>query len=412
MGSGTLSGMDAVKLRAWWAHRQGLDGSLAGAPPGDVLARTGWARSVGGVNPYLQMFGRAGTSRSAADEALAELAIHELPSARGCTYVLPAEDFAVGLRVGEWAAQPDLAVCEKLGVPRSEIDELCSALLDALDDAAGPQSPQQIRDVLGDKIRGLGDAGKRKGVTSTLPVALGLLQASGDVRRVPVGGRLDVQRYSYARWSPSPLSGASPTAEEARIQLALRYWSWTGGANMAQFRWFSRFSAANAKAAVAPLDLVPLDGDGEVLALPEDAEAFAEFSPPSRPRYSLLAWLDGLALLRRDLPSLLDPADAARALPEPISGSSLGALGDLPSQGIFDRGRLVGLWEFDPGEHDQDDGRIVWVSFGPDDEALRAAVTETERFVRDELGDAKGSSLDNPRNRKPRLAALRDYARA
>lgn len=40
--------VDDATLRAWWHHRQGLDGRLAGLPAADVLARTGWARSVGG----------------------------------------------------------------------------------------------------------------------------------------------------------------------------------------------------------------------------------------------------------------------------------------------------------------------------------------------------------------------------
>jgi hypothetical protein len=73
------------KVRAWWAHRQGLDGRLAGKPQADVLEQTGWARSVGGVGPYLTLFARAGTSREAADKAVAKLDIHELPAARGCT---------------------------------------------------------------------------------------------------------------------------------------------------------------------------------------------------------------------------------------------------------------------------------------------------------------------------------------
>jgi hypothetical protein len=50
-------------IRAWWWHRQGLDGRLDGAAPADVLHQTGWARSVGGANPYLTLFARAGTSR-------------------------------------------------------------------------------------------------------------------------------------------------------------------------------------------------------------------------------------------------------------------------------------------------------------------------------------------------------------
>src|SRR5713101_8077532 len=92
--------MDQTKLRAWYSHRQGLDGSLAGAKPADILARSGWARSVGGSAPYLTLFARGGTSRAEADAAAAKLEIHELPSARGCTYVLPSADFALGLAVG------------------------------------------------------------------------------------------------------------------------------------------------------------------------------------------------------------------------------------------------------------------------------------------------------------------------
>ena len=80
--------MDETKLRAWWSHRQGLDGALEGATPKEVLERAGWARSVAGVGPYLTLFARAGTSREEADRAVKDLQIHELPSARGCTYVV------------------------------------------------------------------------------------------------------------------------------------------------------------------------------------------------------------------------------------------------------------------------------------------------------------------------------------
>src|ERR1700677_2977363 len=86
---------DAAKLRAWYAHRQGLDGSLEGKSSAEVLLRAGWARSVGGVSPYLTLFSRAGITRDQADADAAKLHIYELPSARGCTYVLPSEDFAL-----------------------------------------------------------------------------------------------------------------------------------------------------------------------------------------------------------------------------------------------------------------------------------------------------------------------------
>jgi len=55
--------MEDAMLQAWWSHRQGLDGSLAGKSSAEVLERTGWARSVGGVGPYLTLFARNGASR-------------------------------------------------------------------------------------------------------------------------------------------------------------------------------------------------------------------------------------------------------------------------------------------------------------------------------------------------------------
>ena len=89
------------KLQAWWWSRQGLDGSLSASPPAEVLQKTGWARSVGSSGPYLTMFSRAGTSRQRTDAAVAALEIQELPSARGCTYVVPASHYAIALKAGQ-----------------------------------------------------------------------------------------------------------------------------------------------------------------------------------------------------------------------------------------------------------------------------------------------------------------------
>src|SRR5947209_9531930 len=135
------------KLRAWWSHRQALDGRMANAAPADVLSQTGWARSVGGVGPYLTLHARAGTSREAADGAVEKLEIHELPAARGCTYVVPASDFALALKAGQPFAGGDMKVAAKLGVTEKEIDKLCDAVIGAL--AKGPLDPEEIREATG-----------------------------------------------------------------------------------------------------------------------------------------------------------------------------------------------------------------------------------------------------------------------
>src|SRR5690349_3701639 len=129
---------------AWWWQRQGLAGPAGMTTAAGVLARTGWARSVGGANPYLTLFARAGTDRAGADEAVRALDIHELPAARGCTYVVPAEHFALALQVGRSAPEADLPVLARLGVDRSEVDKLCEAVLDVVGD--DPLDPAKLKD--------------------------------------------------------------------------------------------------------------------------------------------------------------------------------------------------------------------------------------------------------------------------
>jgi len=388
--------VDHTRLRAWWWHRQGLDGGLRGADPATVLAGTGWARSVGGVNPYLTLLARAGTSREAVDTAVRDLAIYELPAARGCTYVVPREHFGLALQVGRSAPEAEVRVLDKLGVPRREVDALCAAVLGVVGDR--PMDPAQLREVLGDAVRSLGEEGRKRGQSTTLPAALGLLQAAGEIRRVPVNGRLDQQRYGYVRWQP-PDTGYSD--EEARAELARLYFDWIAPASLAHFRWFTAFSAATAKAATAGLGLVDV-GDG-LLATPARAKEYADYRPPTRPAYSLLASIDALILLRRDHAALLDPADAERGVPGGKPAARLGGIVDLEDHPIVDRGRLVGLWQYD-----QAAGSIVtWTFAGRTDKALGEAVARTGAYVRDQLGDARSFSLDSPKSRAPRLAALR-----
>jgi winged helix DNA-binding protein len=385
------------KLRAWWSHRQALDGRLAGAGPAVVLEQTGWARSVGGVGPYFTLLARAGTSREAADQAVANLEIHELPAARGCTYVVPASDFALALKAGEAFAGGEMKVAAKLGVTEEEVDKLCEAVLGTL--AKGPLDPEEIREATGKASRNLGEEGKKKGLTTTLPLALGRLQATGDIRRVPVNGRLDQQRYRYTLWRPNPTAKFKMSAEEIQTELARRFCTWAGPATVAEFQTFSALGVKAAKAALEPLNLVVFDG--ERLMLPEHREELEAFQMPRQAQYALVSSIDGINLLRRGLETVVDAADLNHKLLKGVGASVL----DLPSHGIYDRGRLVGLWEYDPGAE-----KIAWMSFIPKNKDLAKAVDRTEAYVRDQLGDARSFSLDSPKSRIPRIEELRRLA--
>ena len=387
--------MDQSQIRAWWSHRQGLDGTRAGKSPAEVLEHSGWARSVGGVGPYLTFFSRAGTTREATDQAVERLQIHELPSARGCTYVVPASDFALALKVGEEFGKAEMKVAYKLGVTDREIDKLCEAVVTAL--GKGPLDPNQIREATGNASRSLGEEGKKKGVTTTLPLALGKLQAAGEIRRVPTDGRLDQQRYRYMLWRPNPLAKFKLPLEDAYTELAGRYFRWIGPATAVEFQAFSGLGVKASKAAIEPLRLVPLQDGSDRLMFPDDKDRLMTFKPPAKPQYALVSSLDALALLRNDIKSLIDE--------EHVKLQKVVGLTEFPNHAIVDRGRLVGLWEYD-----MESDKIVWSSFGIKDKALDAAIAATEKYIREQLGDARSFSLDSPKSRAPRIAALRKNA--
>jgi hypothetical protein len=394
--------MDPGVLQGWWFEQQGLMAPQEGLSSAQVLAHTGWARSVGGANPYLTLFARASVTREEVDRDLETQAVHELPSARGCTYVVPRGDYALALAVGQgFGDTADEARAKKyLGVTEAELERLSGAVLAALEQAS--LDPKELKEAVGDAVRNLGPEGKKQGMTTTLPLALGRLQSQGRIRRVPTNGRLDQQRYRYALWSPSPLEGWTKSREEALATLAARYFRWIGPASLAHFQWFSGLGARAAKEAAAPLGLVPLEPGSDLLLFPEDREALCSYRPPAEPRYALVASIDGITHLRRDVASLLAGEDGGRTMHSERGPLTLGGVQDLVNHAIIDRGRLTGLWEYDPG-----DGRIVWSSFVPKTPALEAAVARTEAYVRDQLGDARSFSLDSPESRQPRIKALR-----
>lgn len=383
-------------LRAWAWHRQGLDGSLSGKTSEDVLDRAGWARSVGGANPYLTLFARAGIRREQVDRDVAELRIHELPTARGCTYVLGRKDFAWGLQVGRDAALAPFKVLARLGVERGEITLLEEQVLHLLLESSEPMDPKQLRNELGESVRSLGEEGKKKGASTTLPTALGLLQADGRIRRVPVNGRLDQQRYAYTSWALPP-SGLDDDA--ARARLIERYLRWTGGATFKQTQWLSGFTVAQSKTALAALGAVEVTtAAGEQLwMLPDDVEQLSAFTAPQEEQIQLLAGTDSLVLLRRNSADMLPERDRGRK----ILDTMLALQADLSDHPILDRGRIIGLWQYDPGKE-----RIAAWTFDRPTAAVLRRISEVESWIREDLGDFRSFSLDSPASRQKRIDAL------
>lgn len=394
-----------ARRAAWWFHRQGLGRSATPAGPVEtVLAATGWLRSVGGANPYLAIRARCGWSRSEVDAAVRELQIHELPSVRGCTYVVPACHFQIALGAARMSGDPGDVVTARrfLGVTDEELDRLEQGVVAALRAEPG-LDPKQLRDRLGDLVRNLGADGKKRGVTTTLPLALGRLQLHGKIRRVPISGRLDEQRYTYVPWFPDTTD--FPTPDDSIRALASEYFRWAGPATPAEFQWFSGLGVRAVREVLATLELAgPRPGD-DSLMLPEDVEPYREFlarPPETDPDVVLLGSIDGLFHLRRSLAEFTHPEDRERPIPGEPRGLVSAGLHDVPSHAIVDRGRLIGLWEYDPGA-----GEIESVVWTERSEPVSRAIEDLAEFLRTELGDARSFSLDSPARRQGRLAEFR-----
>lgn len=373
------------RLRAWWFARQGL-GAPGALRPGEIARRFGWLRSVGSANPYLAIHARTGAGRVEIESAVSATELVEVPAARGCTYYVPREDAALALRlasVGNGSAEFKMAE-RHLGVTEAEVAGLADAVQRALEE--GPLDPRAISTRV--SPRHLGDEGKRRGMTSTLPLALSRLQIGGHIRRLPQEGRLDTERFRYARW----VEGPRPTElDETTVaqDMAARYFDWAGPATEREFRDFTGLPARLTKTVLGSLS--PCPDDPTRLMRSEDIEAFAAVRP-TEGRTILLASIDSWLHLRRNHASLMDETAIAR----------LGTgLTELDSHPIVLDGAVVGLWEFDHAAQ-----RIAAKSWRPS-EAVERAVAETEAWIAGELGDFRAFSLDSPKSREKRIELLR-----
>lgn len=377
--------------RLWWAERQSLLTPDPDSSPGEALAKTGWSRSVGGANPYLAIHARCGAERTSVDEALARLDICELPSLRGCTYVVPREHFALALTLAQGTADkaPLRTAVNYLGVTEAEVDQLKLDVLECLGDQE--LDPRELRERLGSRVRNLGDEGRKRGQSTTLSLALLPLQTHGEIVRVPKNGRLDTERYGYRRWTDSPLAKSRLTKAEALTQFVRLYFAWAGPATVKQAAWITGSSQAAVRAACQEAGVVPLVDGRLIHADLEDPYAAAHACPTGVVNF--LGSLDNLIHLRHDLSELISEPLERRA--------GTGAFGESTSHMIVRDGRLVGLWEYD--FEAQELVAKAWQS----DDRIEVARSRTEGMIRTQLGDCRSFSLDSPASRKPRLDALR-----
>ncbi|WP_426754017.1 DNA glycosylase AlkZ-like family protein [Myxococcus sp. Y35] len=404
------------RARVHWLRTQGLAAPLKGSLE-EVVAATGWVRTLGGADVYLAVRARVPGMRRADLDAAAEASrLQVIPAVRGCIYLVPRSDVPLVLRVAEEAYRKRAdREHEKVGLDAKELAEVAEAVLVAL--RKGPLSTDALRKALpAGVVRSLGEVGKKVGLSSTLPPALRHLEFEGKVERRMEGGRLDTERYLWGLPARNPFTGTKvpAAAEERNARLAAIFFRQFGPATVEDFAAWAAFSQRDAKAAVARAGLVPVavEGDAEAAYVPEDMLEALREKVPAATSVSLLPAHD-MYISSHGGPALVtDPAHHGLEVPAwgSTKASTLGEAAHLFVRPVLDGERLVGLWEFDPKADD-----VVLHTFEPlapkRRKAVQALAEDVAAFLREDIGHARSFSLDTVDSVQKRADFVKSLAR-
>jgi hypothetical protein len=400
------------RARAHWHRRQGLAEPGQGAVE-DVVAATGWPRTLGGVDVYLALRARLpGLRREALDAAVEQSRLQVIPAVRGCIYLVPRAHVPLMLRIAEALGRKrSEREMEKVGVEPRELADVGEAVLKAL--RQGPLTTDALRKALPEGVvRSLGEKGKKVGLSSTLPPAVRQLEFAGRVERTLEGGRLDTERYLWRLPASSPFAEASVPEEpvERHARLAELFFRQAGPATLGDFAAWAGLSQRDAKEALPRVGLVPVAVEGyaeEAWALEADVARLREPAPRSE-SFRLLSFEDNYLTFHGGPGLVTDPRHHGRAVPVwgRMRGSTLGDAGHIQMRTLLDGDRVAGLWEYAP-----DEGAVVFTTFEPlavkRRKAVQALADDMAAFLRDELGHARSFTLDTMDAVRERAAAVR-----
>ncbi|MCA8952548.1 MAG: winged helix DNA-binding domain-containing protein [Planctomycetes bacterium] len=409
--------LDARAVRAARILAQGLP-----APRGARLTaqaeRSGWQRTIGGAEAYLGLRARAPKLRRGDLEALvAEGEFAVVPAARGCIYLVPRAEAPLALAIaGRLCAARDARDAERAGIRAGELDEVGDAVVAELR-AGGPRTTDGLRRTLGDAVRGLGERGKRVGVSSTLPPALRRLEFAGRIARTPVGGRLDHEKYEWRAADRVSTAGAELPEDpvELHARLLTGFVARAGVTTLASFCTWSGLTKRDATAALQHADCVRGAAEGitgEALCSPL-LDKLLRRTDQALATVALLPFEDNLVHLTGGVADWVDPAK--HDLQVPVWGNMkdkkpttrLGDSKHVSWRTILADGRICGFWDYDPEE-----GAVITGIFDPPGKAARrqidALAQGTSEFLRDEIGHARSFSIDTEADLTRRCGLLRE----
>lgn len=394
-----------AQARALWWHKQAL-ASTGKRPLASLIGDSGWLRTLGGADAYLAARARRpGMPRADLDAVIAAGALCVRPAVRGCIYLVPAAAVPdlLALNAEDWRGQTEKELA-RIGKTMKVVEGLAPGVLAAL---TGPMTTDAIRKAMSGEIPSFGDAGKKVGLSSPLPLALRLLELAGKIERTLDGGRLDTERYLWRRTAgklPAPARD-----REARLAGVVdAFLGFAGPATLAQLSAWSGHPQRDLRPAIARLDAAEVDVETLGPAYLRRADLAAR---PPPPRGTALLALEDNYVNNHGVAAVTDPrhhafevdlwAGTGKAAP-------LGKANHMLSRSIVVDGLIAGFWEVDPRS-----AGAVWYTFEPAPAPLAKTLDElaaaTARFLLDELGHARVTTLDtmdDVQSRADRIAQL------
>ena len=402
------------RARAHWWQKQGLS-SPAGKRIDEVIAATGWLRTLGGVEVYIAARARLpSATKQVLEQASEALVVQVVPAVRGCIYLLPRAHVPLALKFAEsiWQGRAERDL-ERTGSSWKEVSSVARAALEALKVPLGTDALRKAMPV--GAVRSFGERGKKVGLSSALPVALRQLEFQGEIVRTLEAGRLDTERYVWRKTKPGALSTPALGKSKSGLVRAIAeiFFRQMGPATAREFADWAGISLGEAKAAISelPLSKVAIPGYAdEALVLEDELEALKNAESDAT-RATLTGFEDNYTTVHAGPGLITDRAH--HGLKVDVWGgaksTTLGAAKHLAYRPILVGDRLAGFWEYDPGSRE-----IVTAVFDRMTTAARRAIDKAARDVEaliEELGHAHAFSLDTDAALKERAGKLRALAK-
>lgn len=403
--------IDLPRARAAWMQNQGLRRELEASSIDDLVGNTGWVRALGGADVYFALWARRPSAdRHTLDAAVVDGSLRIVPAVRGCMYLVPQKDVPWTMGLAAQLARPRvLRDLEKVDLPWSVIEDVMQEVESALSD--GPLDTHGLRKVLSpDSVRGLGEKGKKIGLSSPLPVALREMEFRCRIRRTPVGMHLDTERYL---WQLDDTTATVPDDRAALVGAVVeRVFRFFAPASIKEVAAWMGLPQRDIKSAMADLPLVPIDieGRGQAWAWEDSLESLKEPAAPSTD-VRFLGFEDNLLTFYGGPGVFADSAHHDHMMASWGRGkpATLGTTKHPTQRCLMVGDDLVGFWEFDAAQD-----RVVVGGLDTLPQEAHPAIEKGRAFlehqIRDVLGHARCFSIDTDDAIARRAALVQDMA--